>query len=127
LPIENYFATIDTVLTDVPFVQSIELRKEKRGGHAGLVKGIITFQDSSQFHFMEFVNLRAFPQKLKYRYHYVEENNNLIFRYDNAPHHKESKTFPQHKHLSDARIIDVEEPTLESVIAELERFVDTGK
>lgn len=119
MPIENYFATIDAALADVPFVQSIELRKEKRGNHAGLVKGIVTFQNGSKFHFMEFVNLQASPRKIKYRYHYIGKDNNLIFRYDNAPHHKESKTFPHHKHLSDGRITDVRETNLESVIMEI--------
>jgi len=119
LPIENYFSTIDAALADVPFAQSIEVQKERRGNHAGLVKGIITFQNGSKFHFMEFMNLRVFPQKIKYRYHYVGKDNNLILRYDNAPHHKESKTFPHHKHLSDEKIIDVREPNLESVIIEI--------
>ncbi len=117
--IESYFSTIDAALTDVPFAQSIEVQKEKRGNHAGLVKGIVTFQNGSKFHFMEFVNLQVFPQKIKYRYNYVGKDNNLILRYDNAPHHKESKTFPHHKHLADGRITDVRAPNLESVITKI--------
>lgn len=117
--IEDYFAQIDMTLTNVPFVQSIELLKEKRSDYAGLAKGILIFQNGSRFHLMEFVNLRASPRKKKYRYHFVEKNSNLIFRYDNAPHHKESKTFPHHKHLSDGTVVDAKETDLQSVINEI--------
>ena len=34
-----------------------------------------------------------------YRFHYMDERNNLILRWDTAPHHKELKTFPHHVHL----------------------------
>ena len=31
----------------------------------------------------------------------MDERNNLISRWDNAPHHKELGTFPHHVHLPD--------------------------
>ena len=31
----------------------------------------------------------------------MDERNNLISRWDNAPHHKELRTFPHHIHLPD--------------------------
>ena len=36
--------------------------------------------------------------KTDYTYHYQDRQNNLIFRYDNAPHHPEVSTHPHHKH-----------------------------
>jgi hypothetical protein len=38
---------------------------------------------------------------LSYRYHFQDKQNNLIFRYDNAPHFPTLDNFPHHKHLSD--------------------------
>ena len=38
------------------------------------------------------------PDGLRYRYQYMEDNGNLIFRYDNVPHHPQLSTFPDHKH-----------------------------
>jgi hypothetical protein len=38
-------------------------------------------------------------QREKYRYHFMDGSDQLIFRYDNAPHHPEVVTFPDHKHL----------------------------
>ena len=31
----------------------------------------------------------------------MDENQAMIFRYDNAPHHAEVSTFPHHKHEGD--------------------------
>ena len=35
---------------------------------------------------------------LGYRYHFQDEQNNLVFRYDNTPHFPKLKGFPNHKH-----------------------------
>ena len=37
---------------------------------------------------------------LGYRYHFQDQENNLIFRYDSTPHFPDLKTFPHHKHLN---------------------------
>ncbi|WP_353737734.1 MULTISPECIES: toxin TumE [Microcystis] len=37
---------------------------------------------------------------LDYRYHFQDEQNNLVFRYDSTPHFPNLSTFPHHKHLS---------------------------
>ena len=62
----------------------------------GIIGGSITFKDGSTFHFKE-VLLEG--NNRHYRFHYMDERNNLISRWDTAPHHKELKTFPHHVHL----------------------------
>jgi len=37
--------------------------------------------------------------KRRYSYHYQDSQGELIFRYDNAPHHPELPDFPAHKHV----------------------------
>lgn len=37
----------------------------------------------------------------KYSYHWQKENGELIIRWDNLPHWKNIKTFPNHKHEND--------------------------
>ncbi|MFM6663415.1 MAG: DUF6516 family protein, partial [Microcystis panniformis] len=56
--------------------------------------------------------------KIKYRYHYMNEAQTMIFRYDNAPHHVEIATFPHHKHEVDD-IKESLEPSLEQVLLEI--------
>jgi hypothetical protein len=40
-------------------------------------------------------------QCLDYRYHFQDEHNRLIFRYDSTPHFPNLPNFPHHKHLPD--------------------------
>lgn len=52
-----------------------------------------------------------------YRYHFQDESNQLVFRYDNTPHFPELPLFPNHKHLRDT-IVSINKPALQLVIDE---------
>jgi len=52
---------------------------------------------------------------LGYRYHFQDEQNNLVFRYDNTPHFPGLENFPHHKHLPD-KVADAVEPSILKVI-----------
>ncbi len=54
---------------------------------------------------------------LGYRYHFQDQENRLVFRYDNTPHFPDLKSFPHHRHLSD-KVDAVEEPSILNVIEE---------
>ncbi len=54
---------------------------------------------------------------LDYRYHFQNESNNLVFRYDSAPHFPDLSTFPHHKHLPN-EVIACDMPDLIYVIKE---------
>ena len=54
---------------------------------------------------------------LGYRYHFQDQQNNLIFRYDNTPHFPDLKSFPHHKHLKN-KVEDSDEPLILDVIKE---------
>jgi len=45
------------------------------------------------------------------------DKNNLLFRYDNAPHFPDFTNFPHHKHLPD-KVIDTSEISIFNVIEE---------
>ena len=89
----------------------------------GIISGSINFKDGSAFHFKE-----VFLEKSRqYRYHYMVERNNLVSRWDTAPHHKELKSFPYHIHLPDGvkeskpvKLIDVLDEIESSIIIRLE-------
>ncbi|MBC8229060.1 hypothetical protein H8E77_05890 [bacterium] len=57
---------------------------------------------------------------LSYRYHYQTASGVFIFRYDNAPHHPELRTYPDHKHTA-GDVVDSTHPT------EVKEFYSTGK
>nr|NQU92299.1 hypothetical protein [Bacteroidota bacterium] len=43
-----------------------------------------------------------------YSFHWQDKNNKLLSRWDNAPFHKNIKTFPHHKHQNDEILPSVE-------------------
>jgi hypothetical protein len=61
--------------------------------------------------------------QIDYRYHFQDENNQLIFRYDSTPHFPELASFPHHKHLTDD-VIAVDKPELAEVLQEASRYPD---
>jgi hypothetical protein len=48
---------------------------------------------------------------IDYRYHFQDENNKVIFRYDSTPHFPDLSTFPHHKHLTDT-VIAADQPNI---------------
>ncbi len=47
--------------------------------------------------FMEYIMIgKEMP---KYRFNLSDSQGNMIFRYDNAAHHRDVPTFPHHKHI----------------------------
>jgi hypothetical protein len=54
---------------------------------------------------------------LGYRYHFQDQQNNLIFRYDNTPHFPDLKSFPHHKHVKN-KVEESDEPLILYVIKE---------
>ncbi|MGB5616239.1 MAG: DUF6516 family protein [Desulfobacterales bacterium] len=54
---------------------------------------------------------------LDYRYHFQDQQNNLIFRYDNTPHFPGMESFPHHKHLEN-KVEDSDGPLILNVIKE---------
>lgn len=61
-------------------------------------------------------------ERQKYRFHCMDTDEKLIFRYDNAPHHQAIGTFPHHKHTPSG-IVASGAPDIVDVIAEVELYV----
>jgi hypothetical protein len=59
-----------------------------------MIRGRLLLVDGSVLEFMEYLKEKS---RLKYRFHLMDNRGEMIFRYDNAPHHNTS-TFPHHKH-----------------------------
>lgn len=85
------------------------------------IKGEITFSDGSILDFAEVKDV-TLEVKPKYRYHYMDKDKNLIFRYDNAAHHKEIATFPHHKHTPKG-VEESNEPTIKTIMKEIEGII----
>lgn len=59
-----------------------------------------------------------FPDRSKYSYHWQTQGGEMLFRWDNAPHHPEIPTHPDHKHEGE-RVGLSARVSVEDVLAEL--------
>lgn len=116
--VADYFHQVEKLIADCPAVISQELLYDQRTSYIGFIKGILTFIDSSQLHFKEFIDTQDPSMKYKYGYHY-QKDNQLIFRYDNRIHTPETPL--HHKHLpAQSELIFVDSaPTFESILKEI--------
>ncbi|NIM18589.1 MAG: hypothetical protein GTO45_41960 [Candidatus Aminicenantes bacterium] len=120
--IETYFESIEkTILYFKRIIKSYSIEKKIYNQTQGFIRGDIFFIDDSQFCFVEVKDAEIKP-KTKYRYQYMDKDNQLIFRYDNANHHREITTFPHHKHVEDG-VLESPEPELVEVLMEIQQLV----
>jgi hypothetical protein len=119
--IEKYFKEVENSISYFENIRFYTITKKVYNERQGFISGTIVFEDESQLEFAEAKNVE-FEEKVKYRYHYMDTENKIIFRYDNAEHHKTINTFPHHKHLEDS-VIESLEPNLFDVLLEIEEMI----
>jgi hypothetical protein len=103
-----------------------EISYEKREEGLGMIAAILEFADGSKLDFKEVVEVRAYrPIKHRYSYHYMQ-GEKTVFRYDNAQHHRQIKTFPHHKHVG-RKVVAAVEPTLKQVLEEITTLIEMGE
>lgn len=113
MSIKEYFDRVILFLKGNRNVALVHIDKRviSRTGGGGYLRLRITFIDKSRLDVREYVDDKL--RKLSYSYNYTSPKNTLLFRFDNAPHHKEIKTYPYHKHTANG---DVEESKEKEVI-----------
>jgi hypothetical protein len=58
--------------------------------------------------------------RIHYAYTFIR-NGIQVFRYDNAPHHRDILTFPHHKHIGpEDRATPSDQPSLNQVLIEID-------
>jgi hypothetical protein len=109
----------DTILELVATGQArlLDLQVDQRSTLRGFLAGIIVFEDESQLHFREFIDVTQAELRLMYAYHYQDAETKLIFRYDNA-RHRPSLPQREHKHTLEGIEPGIS-PTLAQVIDEI--------
>ena len=118
--IEAHFGSSEKVIRGDPLVIFVDLHRIYTSPETGYIKGEIIFIDNSSLIMFQHVRIKEYKVIITdYRYHYMDADNRLIFRYDNAPHHPEIHTFPYHKHFPFG-IEKASLPSIEEVLAEID-------
>lgn len=117
--IDEYFRQVDEALTLYSRVSLKSILYDERSETKGFIKGVLHFDDGSELHVREFVDVSAGVDRYKYSYHY-SRGEQLIFRYDNSADitARDLSTYPHHKHVRDAVQIS-SAPTLQEVLTEI--------
>jgi hypothetical protein len=113
----DYLKQIENTLQRFSPILLTDIHLTEYTPYTGVIQGKITFSDGSILSFRGYLNFRLSIPKKTYSYHY-QKGNELIFRYDSAPHHPEISTFPHHKHVGDS-VLPASLPNLEQVLYEI--------
>lgn len=123
--IEDYFSKVEQILQDFPIISSYILKKKVYSSTQGYIQGTIELESGHRVDFTEVKDVET-VNKVKYRYHCMDKNQVMVFRYDNAGHHKNVPTFPHHKHTPND-IQKSTEPTLYDVLLEIAQLIRENK
>jgi len=87
------------------------------------IRGKLIFVDLSSLEFSLYALEKGKkPIYDKYRYQYMDSNNRPVFRYDNAPHHKEISSFPMHKNLGN-KVVQSNMPEIKELLGEISALI----
>lgn len=75
---------IDTLLASGQ-ARVVNLQVDQRSMLRGFISGILAFEDDSELHFREFVDLTQSEPRLMYAYHYQDSKEALVFRTTTPP------------------------------------------
>ena len=126
--IEDYVQSLLNAAADSPIVSASNIVLDKRTNRTGLIRGDLYFSDGSRLHFRELVDIEESVVRLMYSYYYQDNSSQLIFRYDDTPHHPELAGFPHHKHIDqEVNVANSEPPGLPEVLTEIERIYPLKK
>ena len=96
---EDYLALIKSLIALCPDVISFSILREDAQGDKGLWRYRLTLKDNSLIEMFEFFEIQSAQIKIiKYSFHWQQDNGQIIKRWDNAAHHPEIKTYPDHLH-----------------------------
>lgn len=116
--INQYFIEIENTISSFSnFIKTYSKTEKLYSENKGYIRGKIVFSDDCMLFFMELIDIEK-PVKQKYSYHFIDNNTNLIFRYDNSEHYPDISSFPHHKHLPDEIILS-KEPVLSNILMEI--------
>ena len=110
--ISDYFKEVERKIEAMRIVAEKSIDYREFGPEEGMIRGKLLFIDGKVLEFMEYVSRERRP---KYRFHLMDEKAEMIFRYDNAPHH-DVPTFPYHKHTPEGVEGSEERKLLEMVL-----------
>lgn len=102
---------LSQVFQNYAFVTGYEVLKFERTQTVLRSKIVVAIQDGSSL----FISEATTPRGFRYAYHWQDSAGNLLARWDNAPHHQNLVTFPDHFHTA-TTVEPSAQPTIREVL-----------
>lgn len=100
-----------------------DLSIDQRAGGQAVIRGEMSFTNGYRFSFREYLDSYGKQiDKVSYSYHFQNQDDMLIFRYDNSPH-KPALSQPEHRHSPEI-IVETVPPQLSDLFLELLSYLE---
>lgn len=124
----DYYRSVLQLLTTSRVVTSQRVEFDEQDVYVAYLKGAIDLIDGSTLFFAQYVQIeeqgRGQINRLKYRYHWQAPQGETRYRWDNARHHPDLGTFPEHVHVGPDETARESSPTdLWQVMSQIEREI----
>jgi len=117
--VEEYFNHVQQLIDHTPDAAIERYEEQCLSENRGVLRIRLRFPDEALLENSEAIVIVAGePHWIAYRYHYQGPSAELVFRYDNAPHHPEIPTHPDHKHFRD-QVLGNPRPSIDQVLLEV--------
>ncbi len=109
---EEYLNTIKYRLTQDKTVSNYQFIREQFTARNAQFRVRVSLSDNSRLEFSEFVRLNSQNELeiIAYSYHWMDSDNQLRVRWDNAEHYPDLPNFPHHLHDGDEKNVVPGEP-----------------
>lgn len=119
----DYFIELQHIITNLSGVEVERYEEQVLTDKRGNIRIRLRFSDNSLLELSEAIQITSnIIQQISYRYHYQTSVGKTIFRYDDAPHYPNIKTYPHHKHVFD-EVLECSHPDIETVINEVNEYI----
>jgi hypothetical protein len=115
----DYLERIRALIISNSQVVNWDIAREEAQGDKGMFRYRLTLQDGSFLELFEFfIVTEAEVQVTKYSFHWQNSDGQLRKRWDNAAHHREISTYPNHVHdTTEENVLPHQPITTEELLA----------
>ena len=96
-----YYASVQKAILAAPHVIHSDVSFDEVSEEECYIRGTLTLTGGYELHIAEYIITEPQLKRLKYRFHLQSDDGKLIARWDNAAHHPEVKTHPDHLHVGE--------------------------
>jgi hypothetical protein len=104
-------------------IQHLEVERFRVAGASYELRANLLLTDGSKLFVKDYLFLDG---TRKYAYHWQDPEGHLLSRWDNAPHWKDLKSYPHHRHVGEEDIVESSDVrTLEDVLKHIREQIQT--